>query len=53
MKPLVSTDWLYKNIDNVRILDGSWHLPGANRNALEEFQNTHIENSNFIGSGTE
>ena len=48
MKPLVSTDWLYKNIDNVRILDGSWHLPGANRNALEEFQNTHIENSNFI-----
>ena len=33
MKNLVSTDWLEKNLENVRIFDGSWHLPASNRNA--------------------
>ena len=48
MKNLVSTDWLEKNLDNVRIFDGSWHLPNSNRNALGEFQSAHIKNSNFF-----
>ena len=48
MKILVSTDWLEKNLDNVRIFDGSWHLPNSNRNALVEFQSAHIKNSNFF-----
>ena len=48
MKNLVSTDWLEKNLDNVRIFDGSWHLPQLNRNALKEFQLTHIKNANFF-----
>ncbi len=48
MKNLVSTDWLEKNLNNVRIFDGSWHLPSSNRNALEEFISVHIENSNFF-----
>ena len=48
MKNLVSTDWLEKNLDNVRIFDGSWHLPNSNRNALDEFKSAHIENSNFF-----
>ena len=48
MKNLVSTDWLEKNLDNVRIFDGSWHLPSSNRNALDEFKSTHIKNSNFF-----
>ena len=48
MKNLVSTDWLEKNIENVRILDGSWHLPNTNRNALNEFNKSHIKNSNFF-----
>ena len=48
MKNLVSTDWLEKNLDNVRIFDGSWHLPNSNRNALDEFQSAHIKNSNFF-----
>ena len=48
MKNLVSTDWLEKNLDNVRIFDGSWHLPNSNRNALSEFQSAHIKNSNFF-----
>ena len=48
MKNLVSTDWLEKNLENVRILDGSWHLPVSNRNALNEFELDHIKNSNFF-----
>tara|TARA_X000001036_G_C20523459_1_gene743099 strand:- start:212 stop:1027 length:816 start_codon:yes stop_codon:yes gene_type:complete len=48
MKNLVSTNWLEKNSNNVRILDGSWHLPSSNRNASEEFKNSHIENSIFF-----
>ena len=48
MKNLVSTDWLEKNLENVRIFDGSWHLPNSNRNALVEFQSSHIRNSNFF-----
>jgi len=47
-KNLVSTDWLEKNLDIVRIFDGSWHLPNSNRNALDEFQSAHIKNSNFF-----
>ena len=35
MKQLVSTDWLEKNIDKVKILDASWHLPNSNRKAEE------------------
>ena len=48
MKHLVSTDWLEKNLENVRIFDGSWHLPNANRNALDEFKTAHIKNSIFF-----
>ena len=48
MKHLVSTDWLEKNLENVRIFDGSWHLPNSNRNALHEFHSAHIKNSNFF-----
>ena len=45
MKSLVSTDWLEKNLENVRIFDGSWHLPSTNRNALNEFHLSHINNA--------
>ena len=48
MKNIVSTDWLEKNLENVRIFDGSWHLPNSNRNALNEFHSAHIKNSNFF-----
>ena len=48
MKHLVSTDWLEENLENVRILDGSWHLPNTNRNPLNEFKLAHIKNSNFF-----
>ncbi len=48
MKHLVSTDWLEENLQNVKIFDASWHLPGSNRNALSEFQLNHIKDSIFF-----
>jgi len=48
MKQLVSTDWLEKNIDRVKILDGSWHLPNSERNGEEEYKANHIKNSIFF-----
>ncbi len=48
MNQLVSTNWLEKNINRVKILDASWHLPNANRKAEEEFKLNHIKNSIFF-----
>ena len=45
---LVDTDWLEKNIDQVKIIDCSWHMPAENRNAEEEFNNEHIPNAIFF-----
>ncbi len=44
---LVSTDWLNENKDKVKIIDASWHLV-KNRNAIEEYNNEHIENAIFF-----
>ena len=48
MNQLVTTDWLDKNIEKVKILDASWHLPNANRNSFEEYKTEHIINSIFF-----
>ena len=48
MNNLVSTDWLEKNIEKVRIFDGTWHLPSTNRNALSEFKANHIKTQFFL-----
>jgi thiosulfate/3-mercaptopyruvate sulfurtransferase len=48
MNQLVTTDWLNKNIEKVKILDASWHLPNANRNSFEEYKADHITNSIFF-----
>jgi len=45
---LVDTDWLEKNLNKVKILDASWHMPSTNRDAYKEFLNGHIENSQFF-----
>ncbi len=44
---LVSTDWLSKNLDEVKIIDASWHLV-KNRNAAKEYEKEHIENAFFF-----
>ncbi len=48
MNPLKTTDWLAQNINNVKILDASWHLPNSNRNAFKEYEDGHIKNSIFF-----
>ena len=48
MNPIKSTSWLSENIDKVKILDATWHMPNLKRNALIEFQENHIENSVFF-----
>ena len=48
MNQLVTTDWLNKNIEKVKILDASWHLPNANRNSFAEYKTEHITNSIFF-----
>ena len=45
---LVETDWLEKNIDFVKIIDCSWHMPQTKRNGLEEYKSQHIPNSIFF-----
>ena len=42
---LVSTNWLIENLNNVKIIDSSWHLPNQNRNPKKEYFNEHIINS--------
>ena len=44
---LVSTDWLNKNLNKVKIIDASWHLV-KNRNAIQEYKKKHIENATFF-----
>ena len=45
---LVETDWLEKNINSVKIIDCSWHMPQTQRSGLEEYKNQHIPNSIFF-----
>tara|TARA_B100000902_G_scaffold338168_1_gene339549 strand:- start:1154 stop:1969 length:816 start_codon:yes stop_codon:yes gene_type:complete len=45
---LVETNWLEKNINNVKIIDCSWHMPQAKRNGLEEYKNEHIPQASFF-----
>ena len=44
---LVSTLWLSKNLNTVKIIDASWHLV-KNRNATKEYNSAHIENAIFF-----
>ena len=45
---LVDTEWLTKEIDRVKIIDSSWHLPQTNRDGYSEYKKEHIQNSIFF-----
>ena len=45
---LLDTNWLEKNINKVKIIDCSWHMPLANRNGFEEYLKEHIPNAIFF-----
>ena len=36
---LVSTEWLANNINNLKVLDCSWHMPSVNRDSYNEYIN--------------
>ena len=47
---LVSTDWLAAHLSapDLRILDASWHMPAAGRDARAEFAAAHIPGARFF-----
>ncbi len=47
---LVSTDWLEAHLKDpdIRILDASWYLPDAGRDAKAEYQSAHIPGARFF-----
>ena len=45
---LVSTEWLANNLEQVKIIDSTWHMPNTNRNAYEEYKKEHIKNAIFF-----
>lgn len=48
--PLVSTEWLAEHLDapDVRIVDASWYLPQAERDAKAEYRAAHIPGTIFF-----
>jgi thiosulfate/3-mercaptopyruvate sulfurtransferase len=48
--PLVSVDWLKQHLNHPQliILDASAHMPGSERNAYQEWQQTHISGARFF-----
>ena len=50
MSELVSTNWVYKNLNNRKlvILDCSWHMSREKRNAKKEYDKMHIKNTYFF-----
>jgi thiosulfate/3-mercaptopyruvate sulfurtransferase len=47
---LVSTEWLGNRLGSprLRVIDGSWYLPGSGREALEEYLAGHIPGAVFF-----
>lgn len=47
---LVTTEWLAAHLSapDVRVVDASWHMPSAGRNAREEYEAGHIPGAVFF-----
>ena len=45
---LVDANWLENNINKVKIIDSSWHMPQAERNGFDEYNKEHIPNAIFF-----
>ena len=45
---LVETNWLEKNLCNVKVIDCSWHMPQTKRNGFEEYKDHHIPKAIFF-----
>lgn len=49
-KTLVSTDWLARHLGDpdLRIFDGSWHMPDTGRDGRAEYEAAHIPGARFF-----
>ncbi|WP_101067064.1 3-mercaptopyruvate sulfurtransferase [Roseovarius salinarum] len=49
-KTLVSTDWLAAHLKDpdLRVLDGSWHMPQEGRDARADYEAAHIPGARFF-----
>lgn len=47
---LVETEWLAENLtnENVLVFDGTWHMPNLNKDARQEYLDTHIDGAVFF-----
>ncbi len=45
---LVNTNWVEKNINKLKIIDCSWHMPNVERDGYREYLESHIENAIFF-----
>jgi thiosulfate/3-mercaptopyruvate sulfurtransferase len=50
LPPVVSTDWLAARLSRprLRVVDGSWYLPGSGRDAASEYVSGHIPGAIFF-----
>ena len=50
MNQLIEINWLKKNLNNkkIKIIDGTWHMPGSGLDAIEIFKEKHIPNAIFV-----
>ena len=50
MDDLVTTEWLAGELGSpgLTILDASWHMPAANRDARAEYEERHIPGARFF-----
>lgn len=52
MNMLVSTQWLADHLDEVVLLDASYHMSDTGRDAKAEYAAGHIPGARFVGFGT-
>jgi thiosulfate/3-mercaptopyruvate sulfurtransferase len=45
---LVDTNWLEKNLSNVKVIDASWHMPQTKRDGYQEYYKEHLPNAIFF-----
>ena len=50
MDPVVTTEWLATHLGepDLRVVDGSWHMPQAQRDAAREFHDAHLPGAVFF-----
>lgn len=50
MDPVVTTEWLAKHLGepDLRVVDGTWHMPQAGRDARAEFEAAHVPGAVFF-----